>query len=131
MGYQILIVDDSEIIRSVVKKTISMSGIDVAQVFEAADGLEALAVMEKEWVDIVFADLNMPRMSGLDLVTHMAKDNMLQNTPVVIVSSERSELRIEELKQQGVRAYIKKPFRPEDFRDVVVDILGNREEGDE
>lgn len=127
MGYQVLIVDDSEIIRSVVKKSISMSGIDVARIFEAADGQEALAVMEKEWVDIVFADLNMPRMSGLELVNHMAKDNMLQNTPVVIVSSERSELRIEELKQQGVRAYIKKPFRPEDFRDVVTSILGSGE----
>ncbi len=123
MAYRILIVDDSDIIRRIVRKSISMSGLEVAEIFEAANGLEALEVLDKEWVDIVLADLNMPEMNGMELVEKMSEDNLLVSIPVVIVSSEHSQTRIDELKKQGIRAYIKKPFRPESFRDVVNDVL--------
>ena len=123
MSYNILVVDDSAIIRSVLKKTIAMSGLDVGEVFEGFNGLEALEVLSKEWIDIVFADLNMPEMSGMELVAKMSEDNLLVSIPVVIVSSERNESKIEELKQRGIRAFIKKPFRPENFRDVVTDVM--------
>ncbi|RJO64828.1 MAG: response regulator [Myxococcales bacterium] len=124
MGYQILVVDDSAIIRAAVKKAISMSGLEVKQVFEAGDGLQALEVLGHEWIDIVFADLNMPNMSGLELIEKMSSDNLLISIPVVIVSSEQSQKRIDDLKNRGIRAYIKKPFRPENFRDVVSEVLG-------
>ncbi len=123
MSYNILVVDDSAIIRSVLKKTIAMSGLDVGDVFEGSNGLEALEVLSKEWIDIVFADLNMPEMSGMELVAKMSEDNLLVSIPVVIVSSERNESKIEELKRRGIRAFIKKPFRPENFRDVVTDVM--------
>ncbi|HPQ71125.1 MAG TPA: response regulator [bacterium] len=124
MSYNILIVDDSSIIRSVVKKTISMAGVDVGEFFEAANGVEALSLLGRKGIDVVFADINMPQMNGLDLVAHMCSRRNLAKIPVVIVSTERSQERIEQMKQQGVRAYIKKPFRPEDFRQVVQDVFG-------
>ena len=124
MSLRILIVDDSRIIRTMVKKTVSMSGLDVGETFEAGNGKEALDVLRDEWIDIVFCDLNMPEMTGDELVQEMAKDNILVSVPVVIVSSERNQERIDELKKRGIRAYIKKPFRPEEFRDVVGDVLG-------
>jgi len=123
MSYSVLVVDDSRIVRTMVKKTISMSGMDVREIHEAENGKEALDVLAKEWVDIVFADLNMPEMSGVEMVDRMSEDNLLVSIPVVIVSSEHSEKRIEELKERGIRAYIKKPFRPESFTDVVQDVL--------
>ncbi|MBN1824779.1 MAG: response regulator [Candidatus Eisenbacteria bacterium] len=123
MSYSILVVDDSRIVRTMVKKTISMSGMDVREIYEAENGKQALDVLGKEWVDIVFADLNMPEMSGVEMVEKMSEDNLLVSIPVVIVSSEHSEKRIEELKERGIRAYIKKPFRPECFTDVVKDVL--------
>lgn len=125
MSLRVLIVDDSAVIRAVVKKSIAMSGLQVAEVFEAANGLEALRVLEKDWIDIVFADLNMPEMNGQELVEKMAKDNLLVSIPVVIVSSDHSPARIDELKRLGIRAYLRKPFRPESFREVVGDVLGN------
>jgi two-component system chemotaxis response regulator CheY len=124
MSYSILIVDDSPTIRSVIKKSISMSGIDVGEVHEAGNGIEALAVLSQQWIDIVLADINMPQMNGIELVEHMVKDKMLETTPVVIVSSERSQARVAEFKKRGVSAYIKKPFKPEDIRDVVIEVLG-------
>ena len=124
MGFNILIVDDSEVVRAVVKKTIAMSGIETNVIHEAKNGLEALEKLSTEWIDIVFADLCMPVMDGLELIQKMSENNLLYSIPVVIVSSDRSEARIEDLKQKGIRAYIKKPFRPENFRDVVTEVLG-------
>ncbi len=123
MGYNILIVDDSSIIRAAVKKAIEMSGLDVAAFHEAANGKHALEALDQQWVDIVLTDINMPEMSGVELIERMAADDLLNKIPVVIVSTERSRTRIENLMAMGVRAYIKKPFRPEDFRDVIGGIL--------
>ncbi len=124
MSYTILIVDDSSIVRAMVKKSIGMAGLPISKVVEAANGREALEVLSREWVDIVFADLNMPEMNGAELVEKMSQDATLVSTPVVIVSSEHSQARIDELKAKGIRAYIKKPFRPEGFREVVESVLG-------
>jgi two-component system chemotaxis response regulator CheY len=65
----------------------------------------------------------MPEMGGPELVQRMGADPALAATPVVIVSSERSDARVEEMKRLGARAYVKKPFRPEHFREIVKAIL--------
>ncbi len=124
MSYTILIADDSAIVRAMVKKAVAMAGLDVGQVHEAGNGKEALAVLRRIWIDIVFADINMPEMTGTELVRHMKADLALASTPVVIVSSEQSQARIDELKASGARAYLTKPFRPEQFREVVENLLG-------
>ncbi len=129
MSYNVLIVDDSSVVRSVVRKSIEMSGIVVDKVFEAGNGKEALTVLDAEWIDIVFADLNMPEMNGVELVEKMSQDSMLVSTPVVIISSEKRQAKIDELKKRGIRAYIKKPFRPESFKDVVTEVLGHTSTG--
>ena len=126
MSYSILIVDDSAIVRTMVKKAVAMAGLDVSQVHEAANGKEALAVLGRTWIDVVFADINMPEMTGTELVRRMKADPALASTPVVIVSSEQSQIRIDELKACGARAYLKKPFRPEQFREVVEKLLGTQ-----
>ena len=109
-----------------VKKAIGMAGIDIEQVYEAGNGREALEVLKTEWVDMVFTDLHMPEMSGIELVETMARSGVLSTTPVVVVSSDPSEARIEELRRLGVRAYLKKPFRPEGFRAIVEEVLEGR-----
>ncbi len=124
MSYTILIADDSAIVRTMVKKAVAMAGLDVGQVHEASNGKEALAVLGRTWIDVVFADINMPEMTGTELVRRMKADPALASTPVVIVSSEQSQARIDELKAGGARAYLKKPFRPEQFREVVENLLG-------
>jgi two-component system chemotaxis response regulator CheY len=127
MGYNILVVDDSEIIRSVIKKAIGMSGLEIGCIFEAANGREALERLGDEWVDIVLTDVNMPIMNGVELMARLASDEELQRIPVVIVSTERSRTRIDELMTLGARAYLKKPFRPEEFRDTMALLLGGTE----
>jgi two-component system chemotaxis response regulator CheY len=129
VSYAILIADDSAIVRSMVKKALGMAGLPLGEVHEAANGREALEVLSRHWVDVVFADLNMPEMNGTELVERMSQDAMLVSTPVVVVSSEHSQAKIEELKRKGIRAYVKKPFRPESFREVVEAVLAGGKGG--
>src|SRR3990172_734569 len=129
MSYTILIADDSAIVRTMVRKALAMAGLDLGEVHEAANGKEALAILGKTWIDLVFADINMPEMSGAELVRAMKADPALAATPVGVVSSEQTQARIEEKKRWGAKAYVKKPFRPEQFRDVIEGILGAKGEG--
>lgn len=124
MAYNILIVDDSAIVRAVVRKTLGLTGVAIGEIQEASNGQEALDKLEKSWVDIVFADINMPVMTGIELVDRMIERNILKTSPVVIISTERSETRMAELRAKGVSAYLNKPFTPECLRDVITQVLG-------
>lgn len=123
MGYNVLIVDDSMIIRKMVAKTLSISDLDISEFFYAENGRQALEQLQANWVDIVFADINMPEMNGVEMVQEMQQQDLLSSIPVVIISTERSRERIETLKALGVRAYLQKPFVPEEFTKVVKDLL--------
>lgn len=125
MAYNILIVDDSLLARTFMEKAIRLSGLDIGDIYMAENGKKALAVMEQQWVDVVFADINMPEMNGIELVHAMRESTLLQNMPVVIVSTERSETRIEDLRQCGIQAYISKPFAPERLKRIVEDVFQN------
>ncbi len=128
MSYRVLIVDDSAVLRQMVKRALTISGLPVDPIHEANNGQEALAILRETWIDIVFADINMPVMSGAELLKTMSRDSTLANTPVVIVSSEHSEKRIEEMKALGARAFLVKPFRPETIKGVFCEVLHPGEE---
>jgi two-component system chemotaxis response regulator CheY len=119
MALNVLVVDDSPVMRRMVRRSLGMCGLPMGEIYEAGNGAEGLAVLGERWVDVVIADVNMPEVDGVEMVERMAADGMLARLPVVMVSSDRSEARIERLKALGVRAYLTKPFRPEAFREVV------------
>ena len=123
MAYNILIVDDSQMIRKVIAKALDIAKIPVGKLFEASNGKEGLEVLKQEWVDLVLVDINMPVMGGVEMVENMAEDGLMSSVPVVIVSTEGSQTRIEDLSSKGVRAYIRKPFTPEQLKQVVGEIL--------
>lgn len=124
MAYTIMVVDDSEIIRSMVQRSLAMTGLPLDAVVEAPNGKAALQLLENQWVDIVLTDIHMPQMDGISLIEAMQANPELKDIPVVIVSTEGSATRIDELKQKGVKGYLRKPFTPEKIRDVIVNTLG-------
>lgn len=124
MSLNILVVDDSATVRAVIKKTLEIAEVPVSKLYQAENGKEALDILSESWIDLVFADINMPVMTGIEMVEKMAADGLLKTIPVVIVSTEGSATRIEQLKAKGVSAYIRKPFTPELLRSVVDDIVG-------
>jgi two-component system chemotaxis response regulator CheY len=124
MAYNILVVDDSETVRAVIAKAIGMSGVEVKTLMTAGNGQQALDILDKEWVDLVFADINMPVMGGVEMVKRMKADDGMKDIPVVIVSTEGSATRINGLLESGVRAFLRKPFTPESLKTTIDSIMG-------
>jgi len=124
MACNVLIVDDSSSMRAIIRKIIKVSGFNIGELLEAADGKEAIKVLTDEWVDLVLTDINMPNMSGLELISEMKKDEMLKLIPVVMVTTEGSEKRIQESMKLGASGYIKKPFLPEEIKRTLSAIMG-------
>jgi two-component system chemotaxis response regulator CheY len=119
-----LVVDDSPVTSKMVRRALGLCGLEVAEVYEAGDGAEALEQLAQHHVDLVLADINMPVMNGIELVERMSRDPELAGVPVVIVATPMSQDRVEHVLDKGARAYLAKPFRPEALRDVVNQILG-------
>lgn len=109
-------------------KTFKLAGIPVGELYQAANGKEALEILNENRVDLVFSDINMPVMGGVEMIEKMFDDGLLKTIPVVVISSEGSTTRIEQLKSKGISAYIRKPFTPELVRKVVDDIIGGLDE---
>ncbi len=124
MAFNVLIVDDSSSMRAVIKKVIKVSGFNVGDYWEAGDGNEALEILSNEWVDLVLSDINMPNMSGLELIRRMQADETLKDIPVVMVTTEGSDEKVNTAKDLGASGYIKKPFLPEEIRMTLCNILG-------
>ncbi len=124
MGINVLIVDDSALTRKAVGRILSMVDIDTQEVFEAENGRKALEVLNRERIDLVLADLNMPEMGGIEMIYHMRGNEATKYIPVVVVSTESSNTRIEGLLSHGAKDYLHKPFTPEQFREVLTRTLG-------
>jgi two-component system chemotaxis response regulator CheY len=127
MSRNVLIVDDSATIRQMIKKTMNIAGLDVGEVYEAANGIEALAQLADHDVAVVVVDINMPTMNGIQLLTRMKENARLKDMPIVIASTEGSRERIEQLREWGAAAYVRKPFQPEQLRDALQPLLGVKE----
>ena len=123
MAYRILLVDDSAVTRMVLKKTIGMTSIPVESILEAANGKEALDLLCDQKVDLILADINMPEMNGMEMAAVVLANPSTRDIPIVIISTHSEDIRIHQLRQQGVRDYIHKPFTPESIRNVLEKVL--------
>ncbi len=130
MSFNLLIVDDSSSMRSVVKKIVDLSGVGVNQLLEAENGRRALEVLGDNWVDAVILDINMPEMNGLELLQRMSEDALLKNIPVVMMTTEASEAHVKTAFELGAKGFIRKPFLPEEVRRMLLGVLGFDEKGD-
>ena len=124
MAFNILIVDDSPAMRRVVRRVVDLSGVDVGKYLEAGDGLQALAVLHADWVDLVITDINMPEMDGEELLVQVKQDSMLASIPVLVCSTDQSEARIQQMTALGADGYISKPFMPAAFSEQITKLLG-------
>ena len=95
-----------------------------SQSFEAGDGQKALEILEREWVDVVLSDINIPRMNGEEFVRRISGSGLTATIPVIIVSTDGTALRQQHLSSLGARGYLVKPFLPEALRDVIESVLG-------
>ena len=128
MSFRVLIVDDSPSMRSFIKRVMDLSGLEVSAHLEAGDGQEAIDVLNREWVDVILTDINMPRMNGEEFVRRLAESGLTRTIPIIVVSTDGTEVRREHLQALGVRGYLIKPFQPEDLKDQIERALGGVED---
>jgi len=119
MNRSILIVDDSETSRMIIRKCFTMTGDEESTFYEAEDGIHALSLLADRTVDLVVTDLNMPRMDGVTLVRKLRKGEKTKTLPVVVISSMGSDHLDQELRDLGVLAIIRKPLTPAKVRDAL------------
>ncbi len=123
MPLNVLIVDDSAVMRSMVGKTLRAAGLPIGEAFEAADGQQGLEVLDTEWVDVVFVDINMPVMGGVEMLEKLRMHPTWADLPVVVISTEGSSARIATIRALKAE-FVHKPFSPETVRDVVTNLTG-------
>lgn len=123
MSFAVLIVDDSPAMRAFVHRILDMSGLEISRCLEAGDGLEALLLARHNRVDVILSDINMPVMDGEEFVCQLNADPRLCHIPVVVVSTDRTETRVQKMLALGARGYVTKPFLPEALRQELERVL--------
>jgi two-component system, chemotaxis family, chemotaxis protein CheY len=118
-----LIVDDSSVMRKIVERSLRQAGINLAKVYEAGNGAEALAVLAQTGVDLILCDINMPVMDGLEFVKQLSGVANAKGVPVVMITTEGSESHVVQALSCGARGYIRKPFTPEQVKEHVIPVL--------
>lgn len=116
MSKAILIVDDSASIRQVVGIALKGAGYTVV---EAADGKDALDKLETQKFNLVISDVNMPNMDGITFVKNMKQKPNYKFTPVIMLTTEGSDEKKKEGQAAGAKAWVVKPFRPEQMLQAV------------
>lgn len=125
-GITALIVDDSSVMRKIVERSLRQAGITLARVFEAGNGAEGLAVLAENKVDLILCDINMPVMDGLEFVKTLPSIPNGKNVPVVMITTEGSEVHVVQALSSGARGYIRKPFTPEQVKEQVLPVLAGK-----
>lgn len=102
-----LVVDDTEIHRSATRTFLAMSGfkVDIAE-----DGIQALKVLDSKTFDVIFSDIEMPNMNGMEFLKRVRKHTTAAKTPVVMLSTLDSPEMQTKLTQLGANHYLVKPF---------------------
>ena len=119
----VLIVDDSAAIRKILQRVLRQADLQLGQVYEAGDGVEALKTLASQHVDVVFADVNMPNMDGLQLLGQIKGAQEWKHLPVIMVTTEGSESKVIAAANLGAAGYVRKPFSAEQFRQTLAGIL--------
>lgn len=129
MSFNVLIVDDSNAMRAVIKKVVTLSGFQMDKCLEAGNGRQAMELLADQWVDVIISDINMPEVNGLELLDLLRKNETLKEIPVIMITTEASEQRMQEAFARGAKGFIKKPFLPEEIRRVLYEVIGVGQDG--
>src|SRR5258708_27509904 len=115
MPLDVLIVDDSAAIRKILRRVLVQAELPLGKVHEANDGREALEKMNAEHIGLVLADINMPNMDGIELLSSLKSTAGLKSVPVIMITTEGSQDRVLQAINLGAAAPGRKPSPPDQF----------------
>lgn len=118
MKIRILLADDASFIRDLIKRTIRQF-LPQSEITEASDGRKAQAILNRQQVDLVISDWEMPGLTGEELLLWVRGEERIANLPFIMVSSLGDKAHIMRAVQSGVSDYLGKPFTPEELMQKV------------
>ena len=123
MALDIMIVDDSAAIRKILQRVLTQLNVPLGAVHEAADGREALEMLKTKPVGLIFSDINMPNMDGIELLTRLKASDAYRAVPIVMVTTEGSQAKVLQALELGAVGYVRKPFTAEHIKEKLVGII--------
>ena len=120
MGKTIMIVDDSASLRQVVAIALRGAGYDVV---EAQNGQDALSKLDGKKINLIISDVNMPVMDGISMVKEVKKLPAYKFTPIIMLTTEGADDKKKEGQAAGAKAWIVKPFQPEQMLKAVSTLI--------
>jgi two-component system chemotaxis response regulator CheY len=123
---RVLIVDDSAVMRKVIERALRQAGLELDEVLQAGDGLQALEVLRNDasqHIDLILSDINMPGMDGLEFLEKRKEESLALTTPIVMITTEGSEPLVRRAIAAGARGYICKPFTADQIKARVSPLL--------
>ena len=120
----ILTVEDSLAIRKILQRMLRQTDIPVGEIYEAADGREALTILAQKTVNLVFTDINMPNMDGMELLRCMASSTEWRHIPVIMLTTEAGESVVMRAVELGAVGYIRKPFNLDQVQSKLESAVG-------
>jgi two-component system chemotaxis response regulator CheY len=127
VSLNILVVDDSAVMRAIIIRILRLSGFSLGEVYEAPNGQEGLRVLDEKRVDLALVDTNMPVMNGEEMLDIIRRSQTLADLPIVVVSAEPNKERVESFRQKNAE-FVHKPFTPETLRKTVLQVIGTPDE---
>jgi len=122
---KVLIVDDSSTMRRIIMRSLRQAGLQADTILEAENGAQGLATVNADPdIELVFSDVNMPEMNGLEFVKSVRATRDAKSLPIVMISSEGSESFIQQAIDCGANGYVTKPFTPESIKQRLEGLLG-------
>lgn len=120
MPKTIMIIDDSATLRQVVVVTLKKAGYDV---IEASDGKDALNKLTGQKINLIICDVNMPNMDGITFLKEIKTKPNYKFTPVIMLTTESQEAKKMEGKAAGAKAWVVKPFKPEQMLSAIEKLI--------
>jgi len=120
MSKTILIVDDSDSLREVVGIALKNAGYNV---IEGADGQQGLNQLDGKKIHLIISDVNMPNMNGIEMVKKVKEMAEYKFTPIIMLTTESGDDLKEQGRSAGVKAWMVKPFKPEQMLDAVSKLI--------
>ncbi|MDH5485415.1 MAG: response regulator, partial [Gammaproteobacteria bacterium] len=117
----VMVVDDSITIRKVTERMLSRHGI---RVVTAKDGVDALAQLQEVVPDVMLLDIEMPRMDGYEVATHVRNDKLLKDLPIIMITSRSGSKHRDKAMAIGVNKYLGKPYQEDELMENINELIG-------
>jgi chemosensory pili system protein ChpA (sensor histidine kinase/response regulator) len=119
-GLTVMVVDDSITVRKVTARLLERNDMNV---IAAKDGVDAVSKLQEHIPDIMLLDIEMPRMDGFELATHVRNEPRLRDIPIIMITSRTGDKHRQRAMQIGVNRYLGKPFQESDLLENIQALL--------